>query len=473
MKNIINTIVAPKNRVKVLISLLIPALMMLIRPINMTLGQSAVLGGLFLIIIWRGTGWVHKDAASTALLLIFLVFGNVPASQVFNFPLSENLIMIIAAYLLSAGIVNSGIAKKFSGFCIRRFCRRGRHLAVLSFILSALLIFIIPQPFPRVVLMAAIYMEFLENFQMTGNEKSVLLFSIFAATTVTSLLFLNGDVTANYAALGFAGVGLSYTEYIKYMLLPTVIASVLVLIIFCITFRKELGFSFVKAEGGADSDTSGVTDSSGKSSAPGLDKQGIKALVIMVVMIIMWLLEPVHHISAAKVAAAGVILMFLLKVAGFRDLKSINISLIWFLTAEFAVGRTLIGSGVAEKIKDAILPLLPAMESFWFLPVILLIIMLLHMIMGSLMTALSFGIPLVIVLTDGYWLSEFTALLVLAVTAFHYVMPFHHVTVMIGYGSGYYENRHTLKFGILLTPLVMLLVIFCYLPWWKLMGIAP
>jgi di/tricarboxylate transporter len=473
VKDIINKIVAPKNYVKSLISLLIPALMMLIRPINMTMSQSAVLGGLFLVILWWGTGWVHKDVASTVLLLVFLIFGHMPAAQIFNFPLSENLIMIIAAYLLSAGIVNSKIAKKFSGFCIKRFCRNGRHLAALSFILSALLIFIIPQPFPRVVLMAAIYIDFLEKFEITKNEKSVLLFSIFAATTVTSLLFLNGDVTANYAALGFAGVSISYTEYIKYMLPPTVAASVLVLVIFRITFRKELVFSFVKAESGADSDSASVTGSSGKPSDPRLDKQGIKALVIMAVIIAMWLLEPVHHVSAAKVAAAGVILMFLFRVTGLNDLKTINISLIWFLTAEFAIGRTLIGSGVAEKIKDAILPFLPSIESFWFLPVIVLIIMLLHMIMGSLITALSFGIPLVIVLTNGYWPHEFSALLVLAVSAFHYVMPFHHVTVMIGYGSGYYENRHTLKFGILLTPLVMLLVIFCYLPWWKLMGVAP
>jgi di/tricarboxylate transporter len=81
--------------------------------------------------------------------------------------------------------------------------------------------------------------------------------------------------------------------------------------------------------------------------------------------------------------------------------------------------------------------------------------------------------PLLTQLTDGYWPHKFTALLVLAVSAFHYVMPFHHVTVMIGYGSGYYENRHILKFGVLLTPLVIILVFFCYVPWWKLMGIAP
>jgi di/tricarboxylate transporter len=465
LKDKINKIAAPENRIKVFLSFLIPAFMMLARPINLTMGQSAVLGGLFLVILWWGTGWVHKDAASTVLLLFFLIFGHVPAVQVFNFPLSENLIMIIAAYLLSAGIVNSKIAEKFSGFFIKKFCRNGRHLASLSFVLGVLLIFIIPQPFPRVVLMAAIYINFLEKFEISKNEKSIFLFSIFAAATVTSLLFLNGDIIANYAALGFAGVYLSYTEWIKYMLPPTAVASVLVLVIFRITFRRELGFSFTGAE-------SGGSTGSGPAGS-GLDKEGIKALVIMVAVIAAWLLEPLHNVSAAKVAAAGVILMFILRVIGFKDLKTINISLIWFLTAEFAIGRTLMGSGAAEKIKDAILPLLPAMDNFWFLPVIVLIVMLLHMIMGSIITALSFSIPMVIVLTQGYWPHEFAALLVLAIAAFHYVLPFHHVTVMIGFGSGYYENRHTLKFGILLTPLVLLLVFFCYVPWWMLLCIAP
>lgn len=304
--------------------------------------------------------------------------------------------------------------------------------------------------------MAAIYRSFLGSKETNADRQSVFLFAIFVAATVTSLLFLNGDVIANYAALGFGGVEMTFFDWTKYMTFPTFVMTILIMVAFIFTFRKSLNQDFAAS-------TTVDTWNIGKS--------GKKALAVMAVVVLFWLTEQYHGMSAAKVAAIGVVLMFLLGVIGKKDWRVINLSLLLFLTAEFGIGRVLVNSGVADAMKNTLISVLPSDSSIWFLPVIVLSVMGLHMIMGSIITALSFSIPMLIIVAGHLYPSEFIVLLVIVSVAFHYILPFHHVTVMIGFGSEYFENRHVLKMGVALTVLTFMGVFVVYIPWWKLVGL--
>lgn len=449
-------IIKPKSIPWIVVSFLIPAFFTLLRPMHMDLNQSFVIGSLFLVILWWGTGWVHKDIASGALLLVFLLFGHTPVQQVLFFPLSENILIIVAAYLLSQGIVNSKVADNFSHFLLDRYCKNSTRTVIITFILCSALIFIIPQPFPRVVMLSAIYMNFLRSRKVEKEQERVLLFCIFVAATVTSLLFMNGDVIANYAALGFGKVGMPFFDWVKYMTLPTAVVTAIIAAAFILVFKKDLkdGFS-----------------AKGEKKDLKISADGKKALIVMAVIAVLWLTEPLHKVSAAVTALLGALTMFILRIISIKDFKSINLSLLLFLTAEFSIGRVLVASGVAEHIRDFLMTILPATESVWFLPVIVLCVMALHMIMGSIITALSFSIPMLIIIVNGAFPPAFIALLVLVSVAFHYMLPFHHVTIIIGYGSGYYENRHVMKFGLVLTIITFVSVFLLYIPWWKITGL--
>ena len=453
---LINKVVVPQNRVKALLSLLVPALVIIIQPINLSGNQAVIIGVLFLVVIWLATDWVNRNIACILLIICFLIFGNIPIKDVLNFPLSENMLMIVAALLLSAGVVNSKITEKISDFFLTRFCRKGFHLIIFSFLLAALLVFIIPHPFPRVVLLYAIYVEFLDKYKVSAEDKQVFLFSVTVAVIVTSTLLLNGDVTAVYGAFSFARINMSYAEYAKYMFPPAFISTLLVFLSYNMVFRKEIKIRFPK-------------DVSSKN--PGLNKDGLKALIVMLAVIVFWALEPIHGISAAIVATAGAVLMFILRIISLGEIKNLNYSVLLFLTSMAAVGRTLIGSGTAEKIRYAILPILPSIDSFWFVPVIIIIIMSFHMVLGSVFASLSICIPIVIILTEGFWSSEFVAMLVLSLVTFHFILPIHNITLMIGFSSGYYKKYHVVKYGIWLTPLVFFSVLLLYVPWWHYLGI--
>jgi di/tricarboxylate transporter len=268
-------------------------------------------------------------------------------------------------------------------------------------------------------------------------------------------MFLNGDVIINYSAMKFGGINLTYIEWAKYMALPTLIAAIIIMFAFILVFKSNLTDKF----------------EFDKNSKLTISKQGKITLCITGLIILLWLTESTHGISAAKVSLIGVILMFSFKIIKLKDIKIINISLLIFLTAEFAIGKVLTGSGTVEKISNVITDYLPSSTSLFYIPFIILLIMVLHLIMGSLVTALSVSVPTLITITAGNLSPEFIVLLTCTAVCFHYILPFHHVTVMIGYGNGYFENRHTLKMGVALTIITIITVLFIYIPWWKLTGL--
>lgn len=448
-------IIKKDNYVKTILSLIIPILCVVFKPMGMTASQSMILGGLFLTIVWWGTGWVYKDYASFFLLIVFIMFGNTPLKNVLFFPLSDSFILVVASYILSQGISNSKVADKFSSFILSRYCDNSKKLVIMSFVLGVILIFVIPQPFPRVILLASIYFNFLNKSEVDSEEKQVLIFSIFVASTVTSMMFLNGDVIINYAAMKFGGITFTNAEWAKYMTVPTIITTIIIAATFIFVFKDSLNDKFKKVE----------------KEKLSFNKDGKMALMITGLIILLWLTETHHSISSANVALIGVILMFVTKIVSFKDIKVVNVSLLIFLTAEFSIGKVLTGSGVAQHLGQFLTGFFPSSESIFYIPFIVLFIMVLHSIMGSLVTAVSVLIPMLITITAGVLSPQFIVLLTLVSVCIHYILPFQHVSIMIGYGNGYYENRHIIKFGLVLTIITFITSLLVYIPWWKFTGL--
>jgi hypothetical protein len=91
---------------KMLATLLVPLLIVIFRPLGLTVSQSIVLASLLLTVTWWAVGNVRRDLASIFLLVSFIIFGNTAVRKIFFFPLSSDFITIIAAFILSEGIHN-------------------------------------------------------------------------------------------------------------------------------------------------------------------------------------------------------------------------------------------------------------------------------------------------------------------------------------------------------------------------------
>ena len=216
------------------------------------------------------------------------------------------------------------------------------------------------------------------------------------------------------------------------MLLPTFLTSIILYLVYIFTFKNFLHREFVLHEEKHEK----------------ISKKEAIATVIMMLVVIFWITENIHGISAMYVSLSGVLLMFIFDVIRIKDLLTINIKLLLFLTAAFSIGRVLTGSGVSSILSNYLVTFFPPLNSILYLPFVLLLIVIIHAISGSTITALSVVTPTLIGITNGIFKPEFIALLGYVAVSIQYLLPFHHVTILIGFGKWLlqkcpcYKNGH-------------------------------
>lgn len=446
-----------KRVLKFIVSIILPLIIVLNRPLAMNLNQSIILGTLVLVLIWWTTEIVNRIYASIFLLIMFAIFSDTPLGVVFNFPLSSNFYTIALSFVLSQGIVNSNAANRFSNFALNKYGNTPYKLILMSFVFGVLMIFIIPQPFSRVILLASIYEQFLKDKKISDDAKEVLFYSIFVASAVTCMFFINGNIILNYAVVQFAEISISWIEWAKYMMVPTIFASILVGLSFVLTFSKKL----------KNVDLSADNSEAVMGKAEFREKA---AIIIIGVVIALWMTESLHTVNSAIVAFVGTLAMIGFGIIGIKDIKSLNVDLMIFLTAAFAIGGVMNQSGVADLVYSSITGIFPTTYSNMYLVILILTAVGVHMLLGNAIATLSVLVPGLIGLTQGIIDVIPLTLLLYIVINMHYILPFHHIVIMIGAGT-YYSNKIVIKHGIVLTVVMFLAIFLFYIPWWKFINL--
>lgn len=447
-----------KNKIiSVILSLVLPAFILITQPLQLNLNQSIVIGSLILVLTWWTTNIVNRSFASVFLLVVFLLFGNTPPGVIFRFALSSDFYLIVLSFLLSQAIVNSNIANRFSNFFLNKYGNTGIKLVGMSFVLGFLLMFIIPQPFSRVILLASIYSKFLDNKEIKSETRQIIILSIFVASTGVSMFMLNGDIVLNYSIFQASDASISSGQWIKYMSLPTLFTVVLMYISYIFTWRKELR---------AVDFTENKVENLGKAS-----KNEKIVAILMSIVALLWMTEGFHGINSALIALIAAVIMFGFKIIDKNDFKSINLKLMIFLIAAFSIGSVMTSSGVADKLYLQLLQIIKLSKNYnIFVFTITSLTMMLHMILGSSVTTLSVVSPGLIELTKGRIQLNALMFLIYITVNIHYLLPFHQATVMVGSGE-YYKNKFVLKFGLVLTFLVFISIFCFYLPWWRFLEV--
>jgi len=426
--------------------------------LNISLNHKIILYFTALTILWWTTGVVDRNISSILLICSYLIFSNASIKIVLRFPLSSNFLMILFIFLLSEGIVKSNLADYISKKLLQRIGNTSFKLIVLSFVLGVVLIYLIPQPFPRVILLSVIYSEYLNKAKVNIDTYSTVIFSVYAASTCTSMMFLNGDILLNYLALQFGNVDITWGQWATYMTLPSILISFLVFLSFTIVFRRSISktpFPFTET---------------GEEEIP-LNKKEKQTFLIVIVVLALFMSQSIHSLAFEWITFLGVLLMFLLRILEFRDIKKINISLLLFLTAAFSISGVLNHIGISDVVAKQITKILVHLDKNVFYIFVIGMVMVLHMFLGSAITTISVALPILLSLKSFEVNPVVLTLISYVVVNMHYLLPFHHATIMIGFGQNQYSNSKVFKFGAALTFVTFFSIIFILIPWWKLIGL--
>ena len=100
--------------------------------------------------------------------------------------------------------------------------------------------------------------------------------------------------------------------------------------------------------------------------------------------------------------------------------------------------------------------------------------MVIHLLLGSVIAVMGVAIPALLAFTAPIGINPLIpSLLVYTAISIHYVLPFHHLNILVGEGqeNGMYTQKETLRMAIPLTVIVFVITLLVQMPWWKLLGL--
>jgi di/tricarboxylate transporter len=454
MENIMSKLqMNKKQKINFVLSILV-ALIVFFLPIGLNQKQKLIMSGTVLVIYWWAAEVVDKVFSSVFLLSFYLIFSGAPIKLVFKFPFLSAFYLVLCTFLLSQGMVNSKLAKRASLKLLNKYGSSPLKLIILSFLINYVLVLLIPQAFPRVIVLSTLYLEYLKYTEIDEKSKAAILMSIFVATTSTSMIFINGDMLLNVISLKLGG-SLEWLEWALYMVVPSILTTIVLIIAFLVVFRKEMSITKTINKPNVELDEMSV-----------VEKQ---TLGIITVILLLFMTQSIHHIDLAWIAFGGVVAMVVLKILPLQDLKKVNMPLMTFMTAAFSIGAVLSYVGVGNYIASKVVTILPE-NKLLFIFYFIAILMIAHMIFGSVITTLSIILPTFINMNLTIVDPIILTLIAFTVGSIHYILPHHHVTVMVGYGKKYYPMSYVIRYGLLLTILTFLVVFCIEIPWWILIG---
>lgn len=444
-----------KNK-KILISLIVPSIILMIRPFGMTMSQTLVLSSLFLVL----TFWINKAVSRTlsSLLLLssFLVFSGTPAEKVLFFPLSENFYLIIFSFLFSEGIVKSKLIDKLFKPYIGYLATTPLRLLTVISAMAFIMVFMVPQPFCRLIMLAMIIREYCDGIEMDRKLKELLLLMVFIISMITNTFILKGDIIMNAAVVNLSGIDIGEAQWFKLLAAPGIGMLTATVAVFLLVYRNELREYSPASIGRPKVD---------------MRRDDWINLSIVGVTILVWALEKYHPIPSAGVILIGTLLMFGRRILNSKDLKTIEWPLMIFLTATFSIGAAMTGSGVAGLIFGKLSLVFPQEFSILMILAVVAASMVIHMVLGSVVTTMSVAIPGMAIATAGIMPEIAMPLLVFVSIVAHFFLPFHNVHLVVGEGYGFFSSGAVTGFGIYMTFVTIGSILILYLPWWRIVGI--
>ncbi|WP_428559524.1 MAG: SLC13 family permease [Solidesulfovibrio sp. DCME] len=419
-----------------------------------------------LAVIWWATKVMHPGYTSVILLTLYVLLGVAPANVVFGLWTTPIIYMIIGAYLIAAAVNESGLGKRIAYSYILRYVNTYRSIIVGMYVLGLLLSFIIPHPWPRSFLIMSVVAIIVKSAKIPLKDAVNIGLAVFAGSVPTSMVLLTGDATVNPVAVEMSGQAVSWLGWLWMMGLPGLAATLLTLGLQLLLYKPSAEVHVNKEE-----IRKLLRDLGPLSGAEW------RCILWIGLAIVLWATDSLHKIHCGWIALVVAMGLALPKVGGVlkpSSWREVPIETAFFLTAALAIGRVGAVSGMNAWVASVLLPSNAPSNAFLFALFVTLIALAIHMCLGSVMAVMGIAIPTLIQFGESAGMTPLVPSLLVYIAIFiHYILPFHHMNILVGLGEkqGMYTDKDVIRFGIPLTAIVFILPLAVVVPWWKIIGL--
>ncbi|GAB2647257.1 SLC13 family permease [Saccharopolyspora gloriosae] len=364
-----------------------------------TLGGPGELGwhGLltFLVFAVAVGGWMSSRLDDTfvavAAAVLLVLFGVLDSEDVFE-PLGEDQIwLLIAAFILAAGINATGLPARLSVALVAR-ARRPRglfHLITASLVITALLV---PSTSGRAALVLPFYLTLAAAFaarERLVRALAVLFPTVVLLSAVASLVGAGAHLVTSEILASTVDVRIGFAQWLWWGLPFAVASSHLAAELVLALFTRH-------ADRRAPLRVDAEALRSQLEVPERMRRDEIRAAALLGVVVLLWSTEPLHGLSPALVALGGAVLITSPRLGTVRfgeALSEIPWSLLLFMAATGALGTGLTESGAAQWAVTSFLSGAP--RSTVLLTVVVLSVAA-HLVVQSRSARSSVLIPLVV-----------------------------------------------------------------------------
>ncbi len=423
----------------------------------------------FLILAWM-VNLMEYAVAGFIGCLLYWALGIAPATTAFGGFASSTTWFIFAALLLGMISTKSGLPQRIGNFIVTNVGFSYSRILLGMILTDFLLTIIVPTGTGRVVIMATIAIGLIKLFGVSAGSnvaRGIFLIVTYTATIFDKMIIAGAAaITARGIIVMEGGVEVTWSAWFL-AFLPSAIATILFAWWYTIwMYPPEVASLESKREQVHEHFRS-------ESQWTPLS---IKAAILLLAGVAVWMTDFIHHIDPAMVAL-GVALIALLPSVGVLtadEVKRTNMLPVFFVGAALSMSAVLQSSGALTLLTNTVFAgLEPLLSSdYTAVPVLYWGAFFYHFFLASEISMLASSMPILMNIAKEHGMNPLWIGMLWTFAAGGKLFVYQSSVLVVGYSYGYFRHSDMLKIGIAITLVEFVLVVLTVALWWPLLGIA-
>lgn len=445
---------------------------------DVTHHQAILTIGVFLTATWL---WICSkiDEAYIAVLAVFILImsGNLTEAQLYNAWGQDLIWLLIAAFVIAAGVVKTGIAT----YCAAKILSYAHTTRMLCYLLTMFIVvsaFIIPSTSGRAAIILPIFLALVESLKHKVyiiKALALLCPSIILLSAVGSYLGAGAHLITNQILVEQGYPAFSLLSWLwlgfPFALVSSLACTELILRLFTNRDDRRTPLNLFELS---------TLQDLNQSQNNRLSALQLRVIFILVLILGLWFSEPLHHVSASMIALLGALLMATPGIGCIKfsqAVKTVPWSLLIFMAATLAMGTALVESGAISLLTDVIFSKIDTQQvgaATMFICLMIALSLLAHLLIQSRSARSVVLIPIVVSLAPQFNVSPVAmAFISTAAAGFCHTLTSSAKPIAIFHQTetdAMFNADDLLKLSFYLAPIMFALLLIFSLFIWPMMG---
>ena len=464
---LVQTSAAP-NVWKALLAVAIPAALWFLPLPLEPKAQHAIAVALFMILAWATE---VMDHGLTGLIgcYLFWALGVVKFEVAFSGFADDTPWFLMGAILFGTMASKSGLARRLAYLITIRTGVSYSRLLLALILSDFLLTFLVPSGMARVTIMAAIALGLMSAFGLGAGSnvgRGMFLILTYTAGVFDKSIIAGASAITGRGIIEKVGhVEVSWSQWLLAYLPSDIITILLAWRVTLWLYPPEIaslpgGIQHLKDE----------LRKAGPWTA--LEK---KTLALMLLAIVFWATDFIHHIPSSMIGLGIGLLAMLpfLRILGIEDLKKLNFLQLFFVAAAVSMGKVLSAANGLAVLTNIVFAWLEPLLAHPFLSTFALYWtgFVYHLFLASEISMLGTSTPLLMQFATTHGLSPLKLGMLWVFSSGGKIFVYQSGVLVLGYAYGYFRAKDILRLGLIMSLADSLLLLIVVPYYWPLIGI--